>query len=710
MFKQDITNSNYGLEVEKTSKPKTTIVGDKKADLELTLTSRVEGLIKKIEKAERNNGFIGKAWSGIKDLFNTNSSIKRVKEIRSKEEQLLEELKNGSKKLEEVFKELTGAEVTENNIEQFLKGEIKLESEKVLESYIEGQEMTSDVVGDIVSGIAALGIYTAAVAAAPFSGGASIAVGFAAATAAGAGIKAGIKALDTIGADKQYTTDNLKHDLATGAFSGALAPVTGGLGGAVGKGIATKFGIEAVKQVGKKVAEGTVATGVKQTVKTALTNPAGYKYTGGSAVKRATALGAEMMTDGAAGGAIDNAFRTAYDGGSLEDIGNSAVEGFVGGAILSPVIGGGMKLVGKGVNKLLGSKAITNEEEIVIYEDKSSIVVVDKNGKSLSIIDINNKLVHKYLLKKGPFTSEEVKLLFPTGKIDQSTFFMQEINKIMPMIDPEKHIVDFISPLNDDDYDIITKLFNVHDGKYKYLWLGKSLIDNESNINKLAMFARILKNLKNVDLYLNFDENTWDIITKGIIHKPRYVVSPLIMYKIDSGDINGALTGGNMTYEIKGMINAISTYISQNPIEKDVVVYRGETSYWIFGDAKTPSGEFIRKELEVLENCNNPQLRESFITNILMDLVFEYPRFLSTAFIPSDAESRAIKIFWNIEVPAGTKGIMIESYNIERESESEFLIQRCSELSIDDVVWNPTKKRLEISAVVIQRRPLTKIE
>ena len=346
------------MEVEKTSKPVTTVEETKKAELELTLTTRVEGLIKKIEKAERNNGFIGKAWSGIKDLFNTNSSIKRVKEIHSKEEQLLADLKNGSKKLEEVFQELTGAEVTENNIEQFLKGEIKLESEKVLESYIEGQEMTSDVVGDIVSGIAALGIYTAAVAAAPFSGGASIAVGFAAATAAGAGIKAGIKALDTIGADKQYTTDNLKHDLATGAFSGALAPVTGGLGGAVGKGIATKFGIEAVKQVGKKVAEGTVATGVKQTVKTALTNPAGYKYTGGSAVKRATALGAEMMTDGAAGGAIDNAFRTAYDGGSLEDIGNSAVEGFVGGAILSPVIGGGMKLVGKGTQKIFGKNNV----------------------------------------------------------------------------------------------------------------------------------------------------------------------------------------------------------------------------------------------------------------------------------------------------------------------------------------------------------------
>lgn len=49
--------------------------------------------------------------------------------------------------------------------------------------------MAADVGADIVSGIAAVGIYTAAVAAAPFSGGTSIAVGIAAAGASAAAIK-----------------------------------------------------------------------------------------------------------------------------------------------------------------------------------------------------------------------------------------------------------------------------------------------------------------------------------------------------------------------------------------------------------------------------------------------------------------------------------------------------------------------------------------
>ena len=61
-----------------------------------------------------------------------------------------------------------------------------------LQGYKEGQEMATDVAADIVSGIASFGIYAASVAAAPFTGGASIAVGLAVATAGGAAIKTGL--------------------------------------------------------------------------------------------------------------------------------------------------------------------------------------------------------------------------------------------------------------------------------------------------------------------------------------------------------------------------------------------------------------------------------------------------------------------------------------------------------------------------------------
>ena len=215
--------------------------------------------------------------------------------------------------------------------------------------------MAADVAGDMVSGIAAVGIYTAAVAAAPVTGGASIAIGVGLATASGAAIKIGVKALDTVGTDKKYTFEEMKHDAATGAFSGGLAPVTAGLGGAVGKTVATKFGVQAIKTVGKEVAEEAAKGGVKSTLKAALANPAGYEYVGGTFAKRTTSMAAEMATDGALGGAIDGGFRAGLDSDwDAETMLEGAVEGGVGGALFAPVIGGGMKAAGKGAQKVFG--------------------------------------------------------------------------------------------------------------------------------------------------------------------------------------------------------------------------------------------------------------------------------------------------------------------------------------------------------------------
>lgn len=329
-------------------------------NLNETLTSRINNVASDLKKAEDNNGFIGKGWSWFKNATGIGDSSDKVREAQEAEKKLLAQFNSNEQKRPEIFKELTGVDYTPENLEKFIKGEIKLKSEQALSGYKEGQEMASDVAGDIVSGIAAVGIYTVSVAAAPFSGGASIAVGVAAATASGALIKAGVKAADTIGTDREYTFDDFKHDAVTGGFSGAIAPVTGGMGGAAGKTVATRLGIQAIKQTGKAAA----AQGTKSGIKTALLNPTGYEYIGGNVLKRGLAVSAEMATDGAVGGAVDNAFRTAYDGGSAEEVLEAAGEGFVGGAIMSPVIGGGMKGAGVAFNRIKGidefSSLVTN--------------------------------------------------------------------------------------------------------------------------------------------------------------------------------------------------------------------------------------------------------------------------------------------------------------------------------------------------------------
>ena len=379
-------------------------------DLNQIITERINKVSENLQKAEDRNGFIGSAWSWIKNTAGIGDSSDDVREAQEKEKKLLQQFNNNEQKRSEIFKELTGADYTPENLEKFIKGEIKLKSEQALTGYEEGQDMATDVGADIVSGIAAVGIYTASAAAAPFTGGASIAAGLAAATASAAAIKTGLKAADAAVGGREYTLDDAKRDAATGGFSGILAPVTGGMGGAIGKTVATKLGIQVIKQTGKSALQQTTKGGIKKSVETALLNPTGYEYIGGNVVKRAAAQAAEMATDGAIGGAVDNAFRTAYDGGDAEEILQAAAEGFVGGAIMSPVIGGGMKGVGVAFNRIKG------------IDEFSSLIT---NCKNLSDDDLLNLYQYYKNYKKECLANNK-----PVPDMKQAGFdkLMEEIN------------------------------------------------------------------------------------------------------------------------------------------------------------------------------------------------------------------------------------------------------------------------------------------
>ena len=304
---------------------------------------------KALNKAKKEQGWIGKGWDWFKNKTGIGDGSDKAQKQIDAERKLLNQIKTG-KISKKDFKEVTGLEYTKENLAKFQKGELSQAEEKI-NGYKEGQDMATDMVGDIVSGVAAFTIYTAAIAATPLTGGTSLALGFGLATASGAAIKVGVKALDTVGTDKKYTWNDCKHDAATGAFSGGLSVFTAGLGGAAGKATAQSLGIQAIKSTTGKVMGKEATKGI---LKSALVNPAGYEYVGGTTLKRGLATAAEMATDGAWSGAIDSAFRTALDGGSLEDVADSAVKGYIGGTILSPIIGGGMKAAGKhlGGNKL----------------------------------------------------------------------------------------------------------------------------------------------------------------------------------------------------------------------------------------------------------------------------------------------------------------------------------------------------------------------
>ena len=79
------------------------------------------------------------------------------------------------------------------------------------------------------------------------------------------------------------------------------------------------------------------------------------------------------------------------------------------------------------------------------------------------------------------------------------------------------------------------------------------------------------------------------------------------------------------------------------------------------------------------------------------------PRFLSTAIEPEAGERYAKKILWYLDIPKGTKGSMIECYNVERASEAELLLQRNSEMLIKNAKYDKQKHLWYLWAKVVQQ-------
>lgn len=258
-------------------------------------------------------------------------------------------MKNSSNKVQETIQKAENGEISQE------------EALEHIEKYKKGQEQSVDLAADVVSGIISFASFSlatgAGLAAAPFTGGASlglVAAGLGIAGVSGAAVKAGIKGIDAAAGGRKY--ESLVYDLATGGINGIFAPITAGIGGAVGKSVAARVGVNAVREGGEVL----IKEGIKQTAKGAIAKTlltTNISYTGGTMLTRGLALGADMAVNGAITGGVDSAVR--YIAGdeedkSLEGLIGEVAAGTAGGAIASPVIGGGMRLAGNGIGKLTG--------------------------------------------------------------------------------------------------------------------------------------------------------------------------------------------------------------------------------------------------------------------------------------------------------------------------------------------------------------------
>ena len=274
-------------------------------DISTSLNVEAKSFLNELEKTKDEQGLIGSLWDGFKNLTKIGA---------------------GSNKVEKAIKEFNSGNITKEEVQQ------------ILSNYQDGQKTSVDVVADMISSIVSVGAFIAAVP----SGGASLPVGLALSTALSTSLKVGIKGIDAKTNGREYNKQNLLYDVVTGSVNGLLAPVTNGFGSSLTKTIGCKLGLEITGDV--------LEAGTKSTLKNLIVNQS-IDVAGGTIKQRALALGAGMAVDGALGGAADNTAREIIENKKDKNVFKAATEGFLGGLIMSPIIGSGFRLAGK-----LGSK------------------------------------------------------------------------------------------------------------------------------------------------------------------------------------------------------------------------------------------------------------------------------------------------------------------------------------------------------------------
>ena len=314
-------------------------------------------------------------------------------------------------------------------------------------------------------------------------------------------------------------------------------------------------------------------------------------------------------------------------------------------------------------------------------------------------------------------STSEVKALFPKGEIEADCI-INEMRKIkrelffssLTSIKDFKtwlHSANLSKVLKEDDFREIAEFMNLHKGKYIDVWKGYSKKDNIANIHKLALFVRSISRIDKLKFYKSLSEKEWEVCIDGIVNRPQEVIRPLMKYKFNSGKINNGISNGTKSPTIKEYIERIEKFLDTQKIKYDVKAYRGDGSYWAFNPIKINKNKTLKQAIEeftegIEQGKYTAKEINEFVDKYLLRKNVIQPRFLSTAIEQEAGERYAKKILWYLDIPKGTKGSMIECYNVERASEAELLLQRNSNLRIDDAQYDKSKHIWKLWATVLQ--------
>ena len=259
-----------------------------------------------------------------------------------------------------------------------------------------------------------------------------------------------------------------------------------------------------------------------------------------------------------------------------------------------------------------------------------------------------------------------------------------------------RHSAKLSTHIKKKEYNEIANYINLFDGRYIDIWHQIGELDGINNTHKLALFLRSIRREKLIEKYKTLDRNSWEICMDGIINRPPYATPSVTRYKYTSSEINKTSDGtisGTKQNNLDCLI--LEKLLDSQRVRHDITVHRGEGDFLAFDKKRAQMLEKLINRLKA-NHISKYEIKETF--KYIMSKDIEKSRFMSTALFEEDAHNYAKKVLWHIKVPKGSKGSMIEGYNVERASESELLLQRNSKSKMNQMTYNGEKNILEIWA------------
>lgn len=208
------------------------------------------------EETRENNGIIAKAWDWVKNTTGIGAGSNKIEsEIETLRNQVAA-LKEDSSNLAEIYKSVTGNDLTIEELTALSTGEVDFSDSEIINSvskYQQGQKQSVNIISSIGSALTVTGLIAAGVVAAPFTGGMSLGASLAAIgtlTAAGTAAYMIPQAADGMTEKDGYSAKEIAEDLANGVMSSAFTATGIGAGKAIGSSLASK----AATQLGKTAA------------------------------------------------------------------------------------------------------------------------------------------------------------------------------------------------------------------------------------------------------------------------------------------------------------------------------------------------------------------------------------------------------------------------------------------------------------------------